>query len=381
MEIDIFADLPTDASRPPHENDEGMHVYGYQDVTLAQRECTHEFIPWDEAKARSNPVFLGPWAQGGKIQEDTRALLQWAMPGPVMGSMEPSARQAAQAVFDKIVADAGNQFEVYTQVAIPVPTTVTCAMFAIDLEEAPKFQRWIDEFNATASHGEIDPQHDLRAYLEDLAHERRALVAAHGARPNNPFDALCQAWIDGATIDGKPVDAQVVGYLTYVVYAGSVDTTSAAIAVMEVLFSHFKMRTTLHEQPELLRGAVQEVLRIYPPYEKKTICTLEEMHLPDSGMTVSPGQLLVPHAGSANHDPRFFSEPDTFDPRRPAKPQHLGFGLAHHYCLGAQLASLMMRVTHEEIDRRFGPDLMWTPERGFDYSLGLMRVFRTVFSF
>jgi cytochrome P450 len=380
VEIDIFEDLPTDASRPPHEDDEGLHVYGYQDVSLVHREGTQEFIPWDEAKAGSNPVFLGPWSQGGTIQEDTRSLLQWAMPASVMGSMEPTAREAARTVFDEIVADGGNQFEIYTQVAIPVPTVVTCALFDIDPEVAAELQRWMDEFNATASHGEIDPQFDLRACLEDLARERRDLVATRGARPNNPFDALCQAWIDGATIDGRPLDAQVVGYLTYVLYAGSVDTTSAAIAIMEVLISHFNVRTLLHDDPQLLRGAVSEVVRIYPPYEKKTVCALEEMHLPDSGVTVAPGQLLVPHFASANHDPRYFPEPDTFNPRRPANPHHLGFGLAHHYCLGAQLASLMMRVTHEEIDRRFGPDITWAPERGFDYTPGLVRVFRTVFS-
>lgn len=381
VEIDIFEDLPTDASRPPHEDDEGLHVYGYQDVSLVHREGTQEFIPWDEAKVGSNPVFLGPWSQGGKIQEDTRSLLQWAMPASVMGSMEPTAREAARTVFDEIVADAGNQFEIYTQVAIPVPTLVTCALFDLDPEVAAELQRWMDEFNATASHGEIDPQFDLRACLEDLARERRDLVSAHAARPNNPFDALCQAWIDGATIDGRPLDAQVVGYLTYVLYAGSVDTTSAAIAIMEVLVSHFNVRTLLHDDPQLLRGAISEVVRIYPPYEKKTVCALEEMHLPDSGVTVAPGQLLVPHFASANHDPRYFPEPDTFNPRRPANPHHLGFGLAHHYCLGAQLASLMMRVTHEEIDRRFGPEITWAPERGFDYTPGLVRVFRTVFSF
>lgn len=382
VEIDLFADLPTDSSRPPHEDYEGLHVYGYEDVSLALRECTHEFIPWDEAKASSNPVFLGPWSQGGKIQEDTRALMQWAMPARVMAGMESSARQAARTVFDGITADtSGGQFEVYSQVAIPIPTMVTCDMLGLEPKVAVRFQRWMDEFNATATHGEIDPQPDLRDYLERLAHERRGFVASRGPRPDNPFDALCQAWIDGATIDDRPIDAQVVGFLTYVLYGGSVDTTSAAIAVMEALFSMFEMRERLHEQPDLLRGAIQEVLRIYPPYEKKNVCALTEMRLPDSGVTVSPGQLLVAHAAGANHDPRYFPEPDVFDPRRPANPHHLGFGLAHHYCLGAQLASLMMQVTHEEIDRRFGPHLAWTPERGFDYTPGLIRVIRTVFSF
>lgn len=382
VEFDIFEDLPTDPSQAPHEDDEGLHVYGYNDVSVVHREGTQEFIPWDEAKAGSNPVFLGPWAQGGRIQEDTRSLLQSAMPTRVMDSMEPTARQAAQSVVDGIVAaEAGNHFEIYTQVAVPVPTIVTCALFDLDREVAAKFQRWMDEFNATQTHGEIDPQFDLRAYLEALARERRELVAANGARPDNPFDALCQAWLDGATIDGRPVDAQVVGYLTYVLYAASVDTTSAAIAIMEVLISHFEVREVLHGQPELLRGAVSEVIRIYPPYEKKTVCALEEMHLPDSDLTVAPGQLLVPHFASANRDPHQFPEPDVFDPRRPANPHHLGFGVAHHYCLGAQLASLMMRVTHEEIDRRFGPDLTWAPERGFDSTPGLVRVLRTVFSF
>jgi hypothetical protein len=96
VEIDIFEDLPTDASRPPHADDEGLHIYGYQDVSLVHREGTQEFIPWDDAKAGSNPVFLGC---GRKVERSGRTLGRCCMghAGKRHGSMEPTAQAARSA--------------------------------------------------------------------------------------------------------------------------------------------------------------------------------------------------------------------------------------------------------------------------------------------
>ena len=159
-----------------------------------------------------------------------------------MAGMETSARQVARTVVDGITADTSSgQFEVYSQVAIPIPTMVTCDMLDLEPEVAVKFQRWTDEFNH-----HCDPRGDRSPTRPAGVSGTTGTRASRIRRPSwppsdNPFDALCQAWIDGATIDGRPVDAQVVGFLLYVLYDGSVDTTSAAIAVMEVLFSRFEM--------------------------------------------------------------------------------------------------------------------------------------------
>src|SRR4029453_7104022 len=64
---------------------------------------------------------------------------------------------------------------------------------------------------------------------------------------------------------------------------------------------------------------------------------------------------VVIYYGSANRDPRAFAKPERFDVERDPNP-HVGFGIGVHYCLGASLAKLEMRIMFEELLRRL-PDL------------------------
>ena len=70
------------------------------------------------------------------------------------------------------------------------------------------------------------------------------------------------------------------------------------------------------------------------------------------GAAIEPGQKVLVWEGSANRDAAVFDDPDTFDIARKPNP-HLGFGQGVHYCLGANLARLELRVLFEELLGRF----------------------------
>ncbi|MEO3760150.1 cytochrome P450 [Mycobacterium sp. B14F4] len=112
-------------------------------------------------------------------------------------------------------------------------------------------------------------------------------------------------------------------------------------------------RRELVEDPSLIPGAVEEVLRYEPPVHH--IARYVANDVVYHGQTVPAGSALLLMAGSANRDERKFDDPERFDIRRNAN--HLSFGRGTHFCLGASLARLEGRVAVEEILKRW-PD--WT---------------------
>ncbi len=121
----------------------------------------------------------------------------------------------------------------------------------------------------------------------------------------------------------------------------------------KVLGEHPDQRRELAEDPSLIPGAVEEVLRFEPPVHHiaRYVAKDVEFH----GQTVRTGNALLLMAGAANRDERKFDVPGRFDIHRNAS--HLSFGRGAHFCLGASLARLEGRVALEEILKRW-PD--WT---------------------
>ena len=149
-----------------------------------------------------------------------------------------------------------------------------------------------------------------------------------------------------AEIDGVPLtDEQVIGFCLLLI-AGGHETTSKLIAHGVRLFAaHPERRDAVIADPELMTGAVEELLRFTSPtqYMARTVTRDVELH----GVTIPSGSKVVLLLGSGNRDPREFERPDEFDISRP-NPRILAFGHGAHVCLGAAVARLEARVALQE---------------------------------
>lgn len=125
----------------------------------------------------------------------------------------------------------------------------------------------------------------------------------------------------------------------------------------KLLGDHPDQRRELAQDPSLIPGAVEEVLRFEPPVHNIARYVANDVEY--QGQVVPAGSALLLMAGSANRDERKFDDPDRFDIHRNAN--HLSFGRGTHFCLGASLARLEGRVALEEILKRW-PD--WTIDLG-----------------
>jgi cytochrome P450 len=121
----------------------------------------------------------------------------------------------------------------------------------------------------------------------------------------------------------------------------------------KVLADHPDQRRELVEDPSLIPGAIEEILRYEGPAPHVSRCVAREVEL--HGRKVPEGSAMMFLVGSANRDDRKYPDGDRFDIHRQTRPRHLAFGWGAHACLGAALARVEGRVVLDEILRRF-PD-------------------------
>jgi cytochrome P450 len=143
---------------------------------------------------------------------------------------------------------------------------------------------------------------------------------------------------------------EILTYVNVIAGAGNETTTRLIGWAGKVLADHPDQRRALVDDPALIPGAVEELLRYEPPPPHVGRCTARDVEL--HGGIIPAGSAVLCLVGAANRDDRRFPDGDTFDIRRDNGP-HLAFGFGPHFCLGAALARLEGRVALEELLRRF----------------------------
>ncbi|MEM7533993.1 MAG: cytochrome P450 [Chloroflexota bacterium] len=149
-------------------------------------------------------------------------------------------------------------------------------------------------------------------------------------------------------------DSFTINYLANVMFimqfAGHETTTQASANGIKAMLQDRAKWEMLCDNPDLIPNAVEEILRLDTSiFAWRRIATRDTQI---GGVDIPAGARILMMLGSGNHDEEVFPDPSTFDPTRENAKKHLGLGHGAHFCMGAPLARLEMRIILEELTRR-----------------------------
>jgi cytochrome P450 len=182
-------------------------------------------------------------------------------------------------------------------------------------------------------------------------------------RPELAPDAqpdLVSALLTARDEGGRLSEQELLSMLMVVLAAGHETTGNLIGNAVLALFDWPEERRRLQEHPELLRVAVEEMLRFIGPVMQSTLRIASE-DVDVGGVVIPAGSVVVAMLGAANRDPHRFRTPDEFDIGREDNP-HLAFGHGIHFCLGAPLARMEAEIAIGSLLRRF-PDMELATDR------------------
>jgi cytochrome P450 len=242
--------------------------------------------------------------------------------------------------------------DLVTDVAQPVVSRVIGSFMGIPPEDD---EIWARLMNTTLGAGDPDlnPQGVpavMQNEVPEIFERCRRLIAERRERPTDDLTSvLVHAEVDGETLEEHEI---VMGFFLLVA-AGNDSTKATYASGMLALLENPDQRRMVLDDPSLIPRAVEESLRMYPAFAHFRRTATRDTEL--DGQPIAEGDKVVMWYVSSNRDEGHHDDPDRFDLMRDTEHQAFGAG-GRHFCLGAALARLELRVLMEETLARF-PDM------------------------
>lgn len=274
-----------------------------------------------------------------------RRLVSSGLTPRMIRRVEDDLRRRARALLDRV--EPGAEFDFLLDVAAELPMQMICILLGVPESE----RHWL--FAA------IEPSFDFggsrkgeitRLSVEEAGSRIHAygteLIAAKRAAPGEDMLSVV------AAADTDPLsEIELYLFFSLLFSAGAETTRNAVAGGLLALAQHPGELARLRADPQLLDTAVEEMVRWTSPSPSKRRTATRDATL--AGHRISAGEKVLVWEGSANRDAAVFTDPDRFDVGRKPNP-HLGFGQGVHYCQGANLARLELKVLYQELLARFG---------------------------
>jgi len=231
-------------------------------------------------------------------------------------------------------------------VAAPLPMIIIGDMLGVRPEDRDKLLRWSDDMVASTD-AAAPPEVTARAGAAAAEYIAYAVDVIRDRRARPPADDLMSVLVH-AEIDGERLDDEALIQESLLILVGGDETTRHVITQgMEALIRHPEQRRLLVDEPARIPVAVEEMLRWVTPIKNMNRTATADTEL--RGQRIRRGDKLLLLYHSANRDERVFDEPERFDVTRDPNP-HVAFGgYGTHFCLGASLARLELRIMFERL--------------------------------
>ncbi|MEU0530268.1 cytochrome P450 [Amycolatopsis tolypomycina] len=281
-----------------------------------------------------------------------RTLVSQAFTPRVVAGLEPRIRAIVGELLDEVAGE--SRFDVVDALAYPLPIIVIAELLGVPVADRPLFTRWAQVLFSGDQLGESADMEDIQRALDAIAPTIREMnayildhIRHHRAHPGPGLTSrLVEAEFNGERLE----DQEIVGFVALLLIAGHITTTALLGNAVVTFDRNPAAAAELRSSPGALPPALEEVLRMLPPFPELGRRTTGETEL--GGHRIPENSIVMADLAAANRDPAFFDRPDVFDPARNPNP-HLTFGHGIHFCFGAPLARLEGRIAFEVLFERF----------------------------
>lgn len=268
-----------------------------------------------------------------------------------VGGLEERVAHLVDGLLDAMAHDRGG--DLVERFAHPLPAAVIAELFGVPVDQRDWLAGWSEKFGVVVFGAVNRPDYEdlARDAGDELEGRLRPLFDRYR---RDPEDNLLSLLLSREDQDDGLTTAEILGACSILLFAGH-DTTASLLGSGTVALCRDPdaRRRLVELDGDALDTAVEELLRFEPPAKAmmRTVAEPHERH----GKQFEAGQAVFMGILAANRDPRVFADADRLVLDRDPNP-HLGFGHGHHFCLGAALARLEIRLAIPALLRRF-PDL------------------------
>ncbi|QAX29920.1 cytochrome P450 [Leisingera sp. NJS204] len=322
----------------------------YRDTTLFSSDKKKAFAPKFGAGSplfehhTTSLVFSDP-----PLHTRVRRIMTSALTPRAIARMEPGLVETVDRLLDRM-AGAAN-VDLIEDFAASIPIQIIGNLLDVPMAERAPLRDWslailgalepaLNADQLAAGHRAVE---EFKAYLQDLIARRRA-------KPGDIDTDVLTRLINGEGADSALSEVELIQNCIFILNAGHETTTNLIGNGLALLNDHPDQKQRLLEQPELIKPAIEEVLRFRSPNQLGNRETTADVEF--GGLKVSAGTNLHLLIGAANRDPEVFEKPGVFDVNRTPN-RHLAFAGGPHVCVGLTLARLEGRIAIERLLHRF----------------------------
>ncbi len=274
-----------------------------------------------------------------------RRLASTGLTPRMVGRLETELRRRTRALLDRAAERRTVDFLV--EVAAELPMQMICILLGVPEEERHQLFGAVEHlFDVREGRGVLEATPEVEAAQRHMFEYGSALIASKRARPT---DDMLSVVVHATLADVDPAsltDAELYAFFSLLFAAGADTTRNAIAGGLLALIERPDQLRAVRTDRGLLPGSIEEMLRWTTPSPSKRRTATRRASL--GGQTIEAGDKVLFWEGSANRDEQVFERSMEFDVWRHPNP-HLTFGHGVHFCLGANLARLEMRVLFEEL--------------------------------
>lgn len=267
-------------------------------------------------------------------------------------SYHDTFKKYAKEIIDSVAAKGSCEF--ITEVAAELPLMAILDLCGVPISDRSKFFTWTNQmmFQEDEDIGGSDPEAAAAAAQEAAAQiyvYAGELAAKHR---ETPLTNIVGALLDGEVEDEKLTEDEFQLFFLMLIAAGNESTRSVTAHGMRLLMEHPDQLQMLVDNPDMIPGACEEMLRYNPAFVTMRRTVMEDTEV--GGVAMKEGDKVLLHWHLINQDENIFDEPMKFDITRAQRMpelarEHRAFGIGAHFCLGAHLARMELHIMFEEL--------------------------------